>query len=65
MVWLLWSMKEAAYKCYTQQHKKRFFAPQKFECHLISKDKGIVVFEHRSQLLDVWIVCKYGQFFYC
>lgn len=47
-VWLFWSMKEAAYKCYTQQHKKRFFAPQKFECHLISKDIGIVVFENKK-----------------
>ena len=44
-VWLFWSMKEAAYKCYTQQHQERFFAPQKFECSLISEDEGIVVFE--------------------
>ena len=44
-VWLFWSMKEAAYKCYTQHVKKRFFAPQKFECSLISKKRGRVVFE--------------------
>jgi len=44
-VWLFWSMKEAAYKCYTQQHEKRFFAPQKFECSLTSKDEGFVVFK--------------------
>jgi len=31
MVWRLWSMKEAAYKIYTQQHIVRFFAPKKFE----------------------------------
>ena len=47
-VWLFWSMKEAAYKCYTQQHEKRFFAPQKFECSLISKSEGIVVFEYKK-----------------
>ncbi|ARV06989.1 hypothetical protein BTO04_09950 [Polaribacter sp. SA4-10] len=47
-VWLFWSMKEAAYKCYTQKHKKRFFAPKKFECTVISKDKGIVVFEENT-----------------
>ena len=47
-VWLFWSMKEAAYKCYTQQHKKRFFAPQKFECCLTHKNKGIVVFEEQK-----------------
>ena len=44
-VWLFWSLKEAAYKCYTQKVKKRFFAPQKFECSLISEEIGMVVFE--------------------
>jgi phosphopantetheinyl transferase (holo-ACP synthase) len=44
-VWLFWSMKEAAYKCYTQNIKARFFAPQKFECSLISKETGRVFFE--------------------
>ena len=44
-VWLFWSMKEAAYKCYTQQVKARFFAPQKLECSLISKEEGTVIFE--------------------
>jgi phosphopantetheinyl transferase (holo-ACP synthase) len=44
-VWLFWSMKEAAYKCYTQSVQKRFFAPQKFECTLISKKEGLVVYE--------------------
>ena len=44
-VWLFWSMKEAAYKCYTQKFKERFFAPQKFECSLIFKEAGTVVFE--------------------
>jgi phosphopantetheinyl transferase (holo-ACP synthase) len=44
-VWLFWSMKEAAYKCYTQKFEARFFAPQKFKCSLISKEAGTVVFE--------------------
>ena len=44
-VWLFWSMKEAAYKCYTQRVEKRFFAPQKFECSILPKKKGLVVFE--------------------
>ena len=47
-VWLFWSMKEAAYKCYTQKFKERFFAPQKFECTAISKDRGTVVFEENT-----------------
>jgi phosphopantetheinyl transferase (holo-ACP synthase) len=44
-VWLFWSMKEAGYKCYTQRVEKRFFAPQKFECSILPKKKGLVVFE--------------------
>jgi len=44
-VWLFWSMKEAAYKCYTQNKEKRFFAPQKFECSLTSEDTGVVIFK--------------------
>ena len=44
-VWQFWSMKEAVYKCYTQKEKKRFFAPQKFECNLSSKEIGMVIFE--------------------
>jgi phosphopantetheine--protein transferase-like protein len=44
-VWLFWSMKEAAYKCYTQSVKKRFFAPKQFECSLLSWNQGVVVFK--------------------
>lgn len=43
-VWRFWSMKEAAYKCYTQKNKKRFFAPKKFECFFTSNQKGMVTF---------------------
>ena len=42
-VWLLWSMKESAYKVYLQMHNERFFAPKKLACHLISKNKGTVL----------------------
>lgn len=42
MVWLLWSMKEAAYKVNVQQFGKRFFNPKKLVCKLISETKGIV-----------------------
>lgn len=41
-VWLFWSMKEAAYKCFVQIHQKRFFAPKKFECALLSNSTGFV-----------------------
>jgi phosphopantetheinyl transferase (holo-ACP synthase) len=41
-VWLFWSMKEAAYKCYVQECQKRFFAPKKFMCKMLSNSEGIV-----------------------
>lgn len=41
-VWLFWSMKEAAYKCYTQQYQIRFFAPKKIECKMISNTSAVV-----------------------
>lgn len=46
-VWLLWSMKEAAYKCYVQQVQTRFFAPLKFVCKLLKNNKGVVFFEDK------------------
>jgi phosphopantetheinyl transferase (holo-ACP synthase) len=33
-IWRLWSMKEAAYKVYTQNYSGRFFNPKGFECSL-------------------------------
>ncbi|QHI39110.1 hypothetical protein IMCC3317_45110 [Kordia antarctica] len=44
MVWLLWSMKEAAYKIYVQQNGERFFNPKKLSCELVSKSEGLVTF---------------------
>ena len=43
-VWRFWSMKEAVYKLIVQQENKRFFAPKKFECKIISEAKGVVYF---------------------
>jgi len=39
MVWLLWSMKESAYKLHVQLFKKRFFAPKRFACSIVELDK--------------------------
>ncbi len=47
-VWKLWSMKEAAYKIYTQQNEKRFFAPKKLECKLTADDEGTVSFQNQK-----------------
>src|SRR5690606_6113828 len=38
MVWLLWSMKEAAYKIYHRMHGKRSFAPKDFDCVVEDSD---------------------------
>jgi len=45
LVWRFWSMKEAAYKIYTQIHHIRFFAPRKFNCIIISEKEGLVNFK--------------------
>lgn len=44
MVWLFWSMKEAAYKIVNRVTLERFFSPLKFECS-INKNDGLVNFK--------------------
>ncbi|MEJ6546752.1 MAG: 4'-phosphopantetheinyl transferase superfamily protein [Flavobacteriaceae bacterium] len=44
MVWLFWSMKEAAYKIYMQQFGVRIFNPKKLRCERHSENKGLVHF---------------------
>jgi hypothetical protein len=48
MVWLLWSMKEAAYKIHVQQFGTRFFNPKKLNCTLTSNTTGIVSIDNLS-----------------
>ncbi|GAB4030776.1 4'-phosphopantetheinyl transferase family protein [Spirosoma jeollabukense] len=49
MVWLLWSMKESAYKLIIRQTGKRVFAPQKIACQLTNSYpeavEGVVSYE--------------------
>ncbi|WP_445736342.1 4'-phosphopantetheinyl transferase family protein [Mariniflexile sp.] len=47
-VWMLWSMKEAAYKIYVQQFGKRFFNPKRLVCHLSSSTTGYVTIENET-----------------
>ncbi|RZL40220.1 MAG: 4-phosphopantetheinyl transferase family protein, partial [Pedobacter sp.] len=59
MVWLLWSMKEAAYKIVNRQSLKRFYSPTKFSC-TINGNIGTVTFEHqiiytRSEISENYI----------
>lgn len=42
MVWLLWSMKEAAYKIYHRQTKIREFSPKKLCCFLDSVNSHLI-----------------------
>jgi phosphopantetheinyl transferase (holo-ACP synthase) len=42
MVWLLWSMKEAAYKIHTRDSKMRSFAPTSIQCN------NLVLHEHTA-----------------
>lgn len=42
-VWLLWSMKESAWKAQQQKEKKRLYAPKKYRCSLFNKSRGQVL----------------------
>tara|TARA_A100001015_G_C14954974_1_gene698381 strand:- start:482 stop:1036 length:555 start_codon:yes stop_codon:yes gene_type:complete len=59
LVWRLWSMKEAAYKIYTQQNENRFFAPKKFDCKISSVLNGFVFFENKLFYTSTNINDKY------
>ena len=45
LVWRFWSMKEAAYKVFTQQNEMCFFAPKNFYCLLITEKDGMVFYK--------------------
>jgi phosphopantetheinyl transferase (holo-ACP synthase) len=47
-VWLLWSMKEAAYKADVQRFEKRYFNPKKLVCHFSSSTDGYVSIGKRT-----------------
>lgn len=40
-VWQLWSMKEAAYKLYTQLNPSRFYNPKSFDCAVQNKNQKV------------------------
>jgi phosphopantetheinyl transferase (holo-ACP synthase) len=40
MVWLLWSMKESAYKIFVQENFIRLLAPLKFQCNINTDTEG-------------------------
>ncbi|MDP5092789.1 MAG: 4'-phosphopantetheinyl transferase superfamily protein [Polaribacter sp.] len=58
-VWLFWAMKEAAYKCYVQEHQKRFFAPKKFSCKIITNTTGLVEINDHKYDVNICITNNY------
>ena len=59
MLWLLWSMKEAAYKCHVQQFGERFFNPKRLVCELISGVEGTVRIDNNEYYTDATITEDY------
>ncbi|NRB59648.1 MAG: 4-phosphopantetheinyl transferase family protein [Winogradskyella sp.] len=57
MVWTLWSMKEAAYKLYTQLRPSRFYNPKSFVCHL--KDHNEVIYKDFHCYVNTEITSNY------
>jgi phosphopantetheinyl transferase (holo-ACP synthase) len=58
MVWRLWTMKEAAYKLYTQLHPSRFYKPKQFVCK-IENLKGKVNYQEFQCYLTTKITSQY------
>lgn len=66
MVWRLWSMKEAAYKLYTQLYSGRFYSPKQFECYILG-DKFKVRYKAfqcyiNTKITDVYILSEASLF---
>ncbi|ARV09774.1 hypothetical protein BTO05_09005 [Winogradskyella sp. PC-19] len=58
MVWRLWSMKEAAYKLYTQLKPSRFYNPKGFECKIEGKH-SLVRFKDFECFVETKITSDY------
>lgn len=58
LVWQLWSMKEAAYKLYTQQNPSRFYNPKGFKCNIQNKNSS-VKFKVFNCFVNTLITSKY------
>lgn len=43
LIWILWSMKEAAYKIYNRQTKIREYIPQKMVCSIVSQNPNFII----------------------
>jgi len=59
MVWLLWSMKESAYKIYNQKFQRRFYAPKRCSCKLVSATQGEVEINQEKYVTNSQISDRY------
>lgn len=59
MVWLLWSMKEAAYKAYVREFKHRFINPKRIQCQLGLNNEGVVKINQNIYYLRTLITSDY------
>jgi phosphopantetheinyl transferase (holo-ACP synthase) len=57
-VWRFWSMKEAAYKLYTQLYQGRFYNPRAFECSVVGP-RGVVNYKEFACTLRTQITSDY------
>lgn len=59
MVWLLWSMKEAAYKAYVRETQHSFFNPKRIQCQLGLNNKGVVCIDNKTYNMKSVITSEY------
>ncbi|WP_323787530.1 4'-phosphopantetheinyl transferase superfamily protein [Psychroserpens sp.] len=59
MVWLLWSMKEAAYKAYVREFKQSFFNPKRIQCQLSLNNQDVVCIDNQTYNLQSIITSDY------
>ena len=59
IVWLLWSMKEAAYKAHIRETKLPFFNPKRIHCQLGLHNEGVVCIDEKMYCLKSIITSEY------
>ncbi len=59
LVWLLWSMKEAAYKAYVREFNHSFFNPKRIQCQLGLNNESVVSINGHIYYLRTIITSEY------
>lgn len=58
-VWLLWSMKESAYKAYVRETQHSFFNPKRIQCQLGLNNDGVVYIDNKTYHIKSVITSEY------